>query len=248
LSHWQKIRDAANALRREIYAATDLNENELLQAQQFLDCSAEYLDLIPEHPDSNNLSRALAVLEDDCIYFNNHLKKWYKSFCIAHEVGHQRLHHKSVHFTQNKIQDFVGEGESNSATEKIVGYGAGDRREREANLFALELLLSCDVLRRLFLEESLNARQIAEITQMPTEVVAGQLARALLVPIAETKTIENKAKKAELNESQRRAAETDKCPMLVYAGPGTGKTQTLTTRINHLIEQGIEPNIPKTTN
>ena len=243
MSHWQKIRDAATLLRSEVCAATNLDENELYPAQQFLEHSAEYLELefIPEHPDSVNLSGALAVLEDDCVYFNNHLKKWYKTFCIAHEVGHHRLHHRSVHCTQNEIRDFEGEADSNSATEKIVGYGAGDRREREANLFALELLLPCAVLRRVFLGKNLNARQIAGITEMPTEVVAGQLARALLVPSAETVTAEVKREKHELNASQKRAAETTKCPTLVYAGPGTGKTQTLTTRINHLIEQGIEP-------
>lgn len=243
MSHWQKIRDAATVLRSEVCAAINLNENELYPAQQFLERVAEYLELefIPEHPDSVNLFGALAVLEDDCIYFNNHLKKWYKTFCIAHEVGHYRLHHQSVHCTQNEIQDFEGEADSNSATEKIVGYGAGDRREREANLFALELLLPCDVLRRIFLEDDLNARQISDITEMPTEVVAGQLARALLVPNAETKKIETGTEKHELNASQKRAAETTKCPTLVYAGPGTGKTQTLTTRINHLIGQGIEP-------
>lgn len=243
MSHWQKIRDAATGLRREICEATNLNRNELIPAQQYLELTAEYLelDLIPEHPDSGNLSGALAVLEDDCIYFNNHLKKWYKAFCIAHEIGHHRLHHTSLHCTQEEIQDFTGDGEANSATEKVVGYGAGERREREANLFALELLLPCNALCRLFLESNLNARQIAEIVEMPTEVVAGQLARALLVPIGRTKTEAKKAEKAELNASQKRAAETEKCPTLVYAGPGTGKTQTLTSRIAHLIGQGIEP-------
>lgn len=243
MSHWQKIRDAAGALRSQICQASNFSESELLSTQGFLTTAAEYLelDLIPEHPDSGNLSGALAVLEDDCIYFNNHLKNWYKAFCIAHEIGHHRLHHTSLHCTQEEIQDFAGDGEANSATEKIVGYGAGDRREREANLFALELLLPCDILRRLFLESNLSAKQIAEIVEMPSEVVAGQLARALLVPIGRTKTEAKTAEKAELNASQKRAAETRKCPTLVYAGPGTGKTQTLTGRIAHLIGQGIEP-------
>ena len=244
MSHWQKIRDAAGILRNEICRASNLKQYELFHGQKFLELTAEYLeiDFIPEHPESANLSGALAVLEDDCVYFNNHLKKWYKTFCIAHEVGHYRLHHSSVHCTQEEIQDSEGEAGSNSATEKIVGYGAGERREREANLFALELLLPCDVLRRIFLEDNLNACQIAEITEMPIEVVAGQLARALLVPNAETETTETGTEKHDLNANQKRAAETTKCPTLVYAGPGTGKTQTLTTRINHLIEQGIEPN------
>ena len=76
---------------------------------------------------------------------------------------------------------------------------------------------------------------------MPIEVVAGQLSRALLVPNSEIKTADTETEKHELNASQKQAAETMKCPTLVYAGPGTGKTQTLTTRINHLIGQGIEP-------
>lgn len=243
MSHWQKIRDAAEKLRREVCAAADLNENELFSASLFLTKTAEYLelDLIPEHPESNNLSGALAVLEEDCIHFNNHLKNWYKSFCITHEIGHFRLHHKSVHCTQAEIQDFAGDGEANSATEKIVGYGAGDRREREANIFALEFLLPCANLRRLYIEQKLNSQKLAKIVGMPPEVVAGQLARALLVPVAESEVIQTITEKTELNQSQKRAAETVKCPTLVYAGPGTGKTQTLTHRIAHLIAEGIEP-------
>jgi DNA helicase II / ATP-dependent DNA helicase PcrA len=240
MSHWQKIRDLANDLKREICAANDLDEKELFPAQDFLELTADYLelDLIPEHPDSVNLSKALAVLEDDCVFYNNHLKKWYRAFCIAHEIGHARLHHESVHCTQDEIEIFENE---DSAIGKIVGYGAGERREREANLFALELLLPSAALKNAFLEEKLTAREIAEKTGMPEKIVAGQLARALLVPLPEKAVVENQGKTCELDESQRRAAETVKCPMLVAAGPGTGKTQTLTSRIRYLLENGIEP-------
>ena len=242
MSHWQKIRDATNSLRREVCAASNLNENELFSAQNFVSRAAEYLelDLIPEHPESGNLSGALAVLEDDCIHFNNLLKNWYKSFCIAHEIGHFRLHHRSVHCSQEEIQDFADDSTPNSA-EKLVGYGAGDRREREANLFALEFLLPCKTLQTLYLQQKLDVRQLSQIVEMPSEVVAGQLARALLVPSAAPKLSQKQTKEIDLNDSQKRAAHEAKCPTLVYAGPGTGKTQTLTARIVHLINQGIEP-------
>jgi DNA helicase-2/ATP-dependent DNA helicase PcrA len=39
----------------------------------------------------------------------------------------------------------------------------------------------------------------------------------------------------ELNEAQRRAAEADDGPLCIIAGPGTGKTKTLTARIAYLI-------------
>src|SRR5687768_12853010 len=99
MSHWQKIRNAANQLRQEVCMANTLNELDLSKSQEFLDHAIERLELfcIPEHPDSGNLRGALAVLEDDCIYFRNDLPKWYRTYCIAHEIAHFILHHRSVH-------------------------------------------------------------------------------------------------------------------------------------------------------
>lgn len=44
-----------------------------------------------------------------------------------------------------------------------------------------------------------------------------------------------------LNESQRRAVTTIDGPLLIVAGPGTGKTLTLVRRIAWLISQGVKP-------
>jgi superfamily I DNA/RNA helicase len=44
----------------------------------------------------------------------------------------------------------------------------------------------------------------------------------------------------ELNQKQREAVESGDGPVLIVAGPGTGKTKTLTARIAHLVGQGVK--------
>jgi len=46
---------------------------------------------------------------------------------------------------------------------------------------------------------------------------------------------------ASLNNAQRQAVESGNEPLLIIAGAGTGKTRTLTERIRHLLEQGVDP-------
>ena len=48
-------------------------------------------------------------------------------------------------------------------------------------------------------------------------------------------------KLSELNESQRQAVAWEGGPLLLLAGPGSGKTHTLVNRILYLLEKGADP-------
>jgi len=44
-----------------------------------------------------------------------------------------------------------------------------------------------------------------------------------------------------LNKEQEEAVNHSGTPLLVAAGPGSGKTKVIVERIRHLIEQGLKP-------
>src|SRR5262249_54716698 len=107
-------------------------------------------------------------------------------------------------------------------------------------------LLPGDELKRWFIDEGLDAGAIAARTGMPEGMVVHQLSRALLTHSA-TAPAENNQESPRadltLDPSQKTAAYADRGPLLVEAGPGTGKTRALVERILYLInkEQPAEP-------
>lgn len=254
MDHADQIRKKANELREHIRSDNSADPYELLSAEAVNRFALEKLKLHPsgEHPDSTNLHGSLAVLEDDVIFYNRDLEDGYRQFCIAHEIGHYILHTFKPACGDEDISELGTDEEPATAASRVIGYGPQERVELEANLFAIELLLPCPALRKAFLDEGLTASEIAGRTGMRERFVTRQLARAVLIPEKEEPAPDNEvsddrqkpeeqAPTFELNESQRRAVETDECPVLISAGPGTGKTETLIRRVIHLLENGANP-------
>jgi len=194
-------------------------------------------------PDAVQLdgARAVFIPRDRLILHENVGSSFDQAFLVAHEIGHVELGDDlddsdgviEIDPTRVSEPSLVG-------IERVVDYGRKQRREVQMDLFAREFLLPRSVVRKLHIDDGLTASDIAKRLGAPFEVVAQQLFDALLLPdVAET--AESQKKDYPPNDLQRIAADHRGKAYLLEAGPGTGKTQTLTLRIQGLLAAGVEP-------
>ena len=203
------------------------------------------LELCPLDAADPLLSGALAVLarEDGAIYHTNRAKGGDLALLLAHELGHFHVHvtERGIRCSHEDVDVSAPSEASPVSADRVAGYGAKERRELQANVFARELLLPQPQARRLYLEDGKTPDDIARELELPLPVVRQQLIDALLIPAYEVAEAEERRPDPPLDPSQRKAAEFSGAPLLLDAGPGTGKTRTLVARIVHLLGTGVEP-------
>ncbi|MBD0326218.1 MAG: UvrD-helicase domain-containing protein, partial [Pyrinomonadaceae bacterium] len=256
MPHWSYIRAQARLRHREVRAfaanVAQHSASAALTAMQLLAYAETLTGLvrIPLVFGDPLLYGAQATLDDGFIYYNAEIEPRLALYYQAHEFAHHWLHNggslcsdEDVDYTESEDKSLYGEG-------RIEAYGPHQRREMEANVFAREFLLPGDKLRRLYIEEKLNAAQIASRLGLKLDFVLHNLAYALLAPdIKDSLTTPDKDETfatsdiagLTLDESQLAAAHSTHTPLLVAAGPGTGKTRTLVGRILHLLNEGVAP-------
>ena len=189
------------------------------------------------------LCGAEAVLDRSApaIFYKQSVGAAEAAFYQAHEFAHYWLDSVTGACSVGEIDDSMPEERIPLGIQRVEGYGPRERRECQANVFAREFLLPTSEARRLFLKEKLQATAIAQLLGVSLGMIHQQLALALLVPEMEIDEQSGKRASPPLDDSQRAAAEAEEGPHLVEAGPGTGKTRTLTARIAWLLERGTEP-------
>ncbi len=201
------------------------------------------------------LCGAHAVLdhEAETIWLRNNAAPWEKRLFIAHELGHFFLHGGATgDLWQTGCFTDADEFSVLAETLVMVGYGPAQRRETEANVWAREFLLPAPTAQSWFAQEGLTARDIATRAGLPLSIAYAQLAAGLTddgsLDALET-AIEPASPPSDappppltLDETQAEAARKPTGPTLTHAGPGTGKTRTLTARVLFLVnEQGVRP-------
>ncbi|MGO8530167.1 UvrD-helicase domain-containing protein [Rhizobium ruizarguesonis] len=159
---------------------------------------------------------------------------------IAHEIGHLHLHN-DPHSEVTGFAKGLGGDPVDSGAGRVEGYSPRERKEQQADIFASEFLCPADWLREEYLRGK-RPSDIASELDLPFNLVLNQMVRALMLPPLTTPSAQvSSGPKLELDDSQRIAATWSGGPLLVDAGPGTGKTRTLIHRIEHLLGNGTTP-------
>jgi superfamily I DNA/RNA helicase len=180
------------------------------------------------HPDQNSLlyDRRLLEKPDEMLYY------------IAHELGHLELHSR-LSEPESKPDPVYGSIYNNSGPNSLTRYNPRSQEEAEANAFAAEFLCPSDEAFHLWRSDSIiDTAELAKRMGAPVFVVRAQLAEALYQYTYTSGPGNSQTPKREFkcDESQESAATFIRRPVLVDAGPGTGKTATLVRRVQFLLE------------
>jgi Zn-dependent peptidase ImmA (M78 family) len=200
------------------------------------------LDVEPTSPGATVLDGSLATLvpAHDLIVHEDSGSPFEQAFLVVHEIAHAELGDAPDGEGSTEVDPARAAEPSPTGVDRVVDYGRRERREVQMDLFAREFLLPRPVVRRLHVEDGMTASAIAAKLGAPFDVVAQQLMDALLLPAIELSPEETGSDRPP-NKDQAAAAAHRGEAYVLEAGPGTGKTQTLTARIESLLEDGVDP-------
>lgn len=234
MNPFQRARSEALATRAKLdplHAHTSVTAKVLLQkVESALNIAIESVP--PTYPD---LGGGTAVLQREqlFIYVSTEVDKWDAEFCglVAHELGHYFLDATKPATTVAHLSTLLGSAGS-PAVLKVEAYGARERQELQANVFARELLLPREVARQLALAGKGPADAATELG-IPLEFVRQQMLDGLFLP----DSTESTSPLSKPSSDQVAAARAEERAANVVAGPGTGKTTTLIHRVKYLVEE-----------
>lgn len=246
MSHFDLIREQARMFRRQVCGE---ESDALFSAEQLLSKAEIFTGVSRLGLEKGDplLCGALAILDENRVYFDKSLEKKFALYCQAHEYAHLRLHSNSTHCAADEINFSVAETEAFDAESRVLGYGQAERAEREANVFAAEFLLPCNLAASAFRQKNLKAKALAKAVGLPLKLVYSQLAQSLIqvqsskFKVQSSSEFQNSNPQSEIRNphsedfSQTNASQTEICPTLLEAAPGTGKTRTLVERLCFLI-------------
>lgn len=166
-----------------------------------------------------------------------------RALVVAHEIGHECIHAGPTACSAEDVDPSRSMEAAPVGLQRVEDYGAHERRELQANVFARAFLFPRSLARRLFADQAMAASDIAKELDLPVPLVRQQILDVILLPLppAHDDTESPLARPSRPDPAQDRAAAHRGTPFQLQAGPGTGKTKTLVKRILSLLEEGVDP-------
>lgn len=243
MDSFELIRATAVRLHEAVVAqgADPLNSSSLVTG------AIRYLDLelvcLPAGDPALKGARALFDEQSGTICCEAVVEAAEKALLIAHEIGHVEVHAGSSTCGATDIDPSRSTEAAPVGLQRVEDYGARERRELQANVFAREFLLPRALAAQFHINDSLSATLISQRTGLPLALVRQQLFDALLLPTVppQIETAPGSTHVPRPDPSQDHAVAHRGAPFQLQAGPGTGKTRTLVKRVCSLLAEGIDP-------
>jgi DNA helicase-2/ATP-dependent DNA helicase PcrA len=165
-----------------------------------------------------------------------------RALLLAHEIGHICIHHSSARCAELDVDPTRSTESAPVGLQRVEDYGAHERRELQANVFAREFLFPRTLAHRLFVSEGCTAAAIAQDSGLPVPLVRQQILDVALLPSpTQEEAKPAPSRPSRVDPAQDRAAAHRGSPFQLQAGPGTGKTSTLVKRIQSLLAENVDP-------
>lgn len=238
MNAFERARSEATQLRARLLGSTLPAAS---TASALLGVVEEKLDLLVERVPASygELGGGSAVMKrnERAIFVVDDVDDATFAYLVAHELGHWILDADLRPLTVAFLKELTGSGTSPAAIQ-VEAYGARERQELQANVFARELLLPREVANQLF-NSGVGPTEAARALGIPREIARLQFLDAVLLPPA---VPPRPSVLHAPSPDQLAAAKAPERFANVVAGPGTGKTSTLVHRVRFLVEQqGVHP-------
>ncbi|MGQ9828536.1 MAG: UvrD-helicase domain-containing protein [Roseiflexus sp.] len=180
--------------------------------------------------------------ERDVIRVQRDLSPTRQRFVIAHEIGHVQLEGLDAGPFRD-TDETLDEGAVGENDEMMVrAYNRRERREQEANLFALELLVPAEELWQAVQQADWSIESLAARFAVSTNAIRAQLVNVCcLDPFTPPDESIAPRSTSFTPDPEQQAAVDAPLPLLLAAGPGTGKTRSIVAKYVLLVRQGVDP-------
>lgn len=240
-ARWQQIRAAAHAARQEYATHHPASTAHPLDLDDLAECLWQ-LTVVRTGTLAEGIQGKVEP-ELQVIRVRRELAPARQRFVIAHELGHVALEGLTAgpFLDTEATIDERSAGESADDT-AVRTYNTRERHEQEANLFALELLVPADELWQTIQQPGWCVETLAGHFGVSLDVIRTQLVNVSCIePLAPPDPASDSAASGLTLDPEQQAAVDAPLPLLLAAGPGTGKTRSMVAKYLALVRQGVDP-------